>query len=84
MPVSVRAGLASSTINTVYDKKGGDLVETPLYRQPAPALGLAVATGLAAHAANVNAAKAFGTSPVAIAIAVGLLLVLFGLIAARR
>jgi hypothetical protein len=59
-------------------------MDTPIYRRQVPALGLAVATGLAAHAANVNAAKAFGTSPTAIAIAVGLLLVLFGLIAARR
>lgn len=68
----------------MYDKKGDILVETPLYRQPVPALGLAVAAGLATHVANVNAAKAFSTSPAAIAIAVGLLLMLLGLIAARR
>jgi hypothetical protein len=71
-------------MNTVYEEKGGDLMDTPIYRQPGPALGLAVAAGLAAHAANVNAAKAFGTSPTAIAVAVGLLLMLLGLLAARR
>jgi hypothetical protein len=43
-----------------------------------------VAAGLAAHAANVNAAKAFGTSPTGIAIAIGLLLMLLGFLATRR
>lgn len=59
-------------------------MDTPIYRRPAPAIGLAVAAGLAAHAANVNAAKVFGTSPAAIAIAVGLLLMLLGLLATPR
>ena len=59
-------------------------MDTPFHRQPLPALGLAVAAGLAAHAANVNAAKALGTSPTVIAVALGLLLMLFGFLAARR
>lgn len=59
-------------------------MESAWYRQPAPAIGLAIGAAAVAHAANVNAAKAFGTSPALIAIAVGLLLLLFGLIAARR
>jgi hypothetical protein len=59
-------------------------VDTPIYRRQVPALGLAVGAGLAAHAANVNAAKAFDTSPTGIAIAVGLLLMLLGFLAARR
>lgn len=59
-------------------------MESAWYRQQAPALCLAVAAGLAAHAANVNAAKAFGTSPTGIAIAIGLLLMLLGFLATRR
>jgi hypothetical protein len=59
-------------------------MDTPLYRQPVPALGLAVLAGLAAHAANVNAATALDTSPMAIAVAVGLLLMLLGFLAARQ
>lgn len=59
-------------------------MNTPLYIQPVPALGLAVGAGLVAHAANVNAAKALGTSVTAVALAVGLLLMLLGWLAARR
>lgn len=59
-------------------------MDTPIYRRQVPALGLAVVAGLAAHAANVNAAEAFGTSPTGIAVAVGLLIMLLGFLAARR
>lgn len=59
-------------------------METPFYRQSVPALGLAIGAAALAHAANLNAAKALGTSPALVAVAVGLLLMLFGLIAARR
>jgi hypothetical protein len=59
-------------------------VDTPIYRRQAPALGLALAGGLVAHAANVNAATAFGTSPATIAVAVALLLMLLGFLATRR
>ena len=59
-------------------------MDTPFYRHQLPAAGLAIGAGLAAHAANVNAAKAFNTSPVAIAIAVGLLIMLLAFIATRR
>ncbi len=61
--------------------RGGDNVHKPIYKQPVPALGIAVAAGLAAHAANVNAAKALRTTPGMIAVAIGLLLMLLGLLA---
>ena len=71
-------------INRVHAEKGGDPVDTPIYRRPGPAVVLALAAGFAAHAANVNAANALGASSTAIAIAVGLLLMLFGWIASGR
>ncbi len=57
-------------------------MEAPFYRKPVPAVGLAIGAAAVAHAANLNAANAVGTSPALIAVAVGLLLLLFGLIAA--
>jgi hypothetical protein len=59
-------------------------MNTAIYRRPGPALGLAVGAGLAAHAANVNAAMALNATPTEIAIAVGLLIVLLGFLASRR
>lgn len=59
-------------------------MDASIYRRPGPALGLAVAAGLTAHAANVNAAKALNATPTEIAIAVGLLIVLLGFLATRR
>lgn len=47
--------------------------DTPFYRQPAPAVGIAIAAGLAAHAANMNAAKALDESTAFVAIAITLL-----------
>jgi hypothetical protein len=49
------------------------MADTPIYKRPAPAVGLAIATGVAAHAASVNAAKALGRSTALVAIVMTLI-----------
>lgn len=49
------------------------MADTPFHRRPAPAVGLAIAAGVAAHAANINAAKALGKSTLLVAIAMMLI-----------
>lgn len=49
-------------------------IDTPVYRRPVPALGIAVAASVAVHYANVNAAQALGTSTAAVGILVALLI----------
>jgi hypothetical protein len=47
----------------------------PLYKQPLPALGLAVGVAAVAHLATANAARALGGPPLALGLLIGLALV---------
>lgn len=49
------------------------MADTPFYRRPVPAVGLAIAAGVATHAANVNAAKALDKSTTLVAVAMTLI-----------
>jgi hypothetical protein len=47
----------------------------PLYKQPLPALGLAVGAAAVAHLATANAARALGVPPLALGLLIALALV---------
>lgn len=53
-------------------------MDTPFYRKPIPAIGIAVCVGVAAGKANGNAAKAIGIPVLAFSGLLALLLMLFG------
>ena len=56
-------------------------MDTPFYREPVPALVIAVGIGILASKANSNAAKALGVSPIVFG---GLLALLFGVLGLGR
>jgi hypothetical protein len=56
----------------------------PLYKQPWPALGLAVGATAVAHWATANAARAVGVPPMALSLLIGLILIGVSAMAQQR
>ena len=54
-------------------------LDTPFYRKPIPAIGIAVGIGIAASKANANAAKAVGLPALIFSVLLALLLSALGL-----
>jgi uncharacterized membrane protein YjjP (DUF1212 family) len=69
--------------HTSYEAKELITIDTPIYRKPVPALGLAVSAAVLAHYANLNAAQALGTPVALIGYAVAAIVAFFTFIASR-
>jgi hypothetical protein len=54
-------------------------MDTPFYREPIPAVAIAVGFGILASKANANAAKALGVSPMVVGGVLALLFAVLGL-----
>ena len=54
-------------------------MDTPFYRKPVPAVGIAVGIGIVASQANANAAKALGVPALIFSALLALLLAALGL-----
>jgi hypothetical protein len=68
---------------TSYETKELITIDTPIYRKPVPALGLAVGAAALAHYANLNAAQAFGIPVALIGYAAAAVIAVFTFIASR-
>jgi hypothetical protein len=84
LATSTRGGLCPLLgAHTSYETKELVTIDTPIYRKPVPALGLAVGAAVLAHYANLNAAQALGTSVALIGYAVAAVIAVFTFIASR-